>query len=115
MAATGWVMDPATGGRFGVTVLAEGHSFVVQRSDGTRQSFDPERLRPLERQRGTEVYALRGAEGWRLGLTSISDPLVEARLPEFSLGTKGARNRHLMPVMLLAVVIGAFGAVVAPF
>ena len=115
MSVSGWIMDPASGGRHEVTVETQGHSLVLCRDDGKRQSFDPERLRPLERRGATEIYTLKDMRGFRLGLTCIDDRMVEARLPEFPLGTKGGRNRSLLPVMLGAAAIGVIGAVVVPF
>ena len=106
MAAKGWLYDAGSGARHQVVVEAQGHSLVVRREDGTAQSFDPEKLRPVERRRGAEVYALAGVEGWRLGLTELDDRLVEARLPEFDEPPAGAPKRVFLYV-LLAVAIAA--------
>ncbi|MGB3721226.1 MAG: hypothetical protein WA979_00215 [Pacificimonas sp.] len=108
MATTGWIFDPDTGGRHNVRIEVRGAQFVIEAERLPPRTINPETLYPVERQRGAEVYAMTGVAGWRLGLTQIDDPLVEARLPEFTLDEAAAARRGPLLWMILAfLVMGA--------
>lgn len=88
MPATGWLLDNVTGMRRSATVEVNGGHFVIRADGLDPQMVDPMLLRHVEMQRGQEVYALAGVEGWRLGFRKIDDPLIEARLPEIRAASK---------------------------
>ncbi len=110
MAVTGWVFDPNTGARHAARIEVRGAQFIIETDDLPPQTVNPEKLKPVEKRRGTEIYALHGVTGWRLGLTDIDDRLIEARLPEFTLGAPaGKRGGGLVWLAVLALIGAGVG------
>ncbi|MGB7406611.1 MAG: hypothetical protein WA906_13050, partial [Pacificimonas sp.] len=107
MPVTGWLYDGSTAARRAATVEVRGQSLVIHAEGLAPQTINPEALRPVEKRRDTEVYALKGVEGWRLGLTEIDDRLVEARLPEFEIYGKVVDKVGLPKFIVIAAVISA--------
>ena len=108
MGAEGWIIDPESGARHSVAVSMQGQSFIVDRDDGRRQGFSPAALFPIEMREGAEIYGLTGSDRFRLGLTHVRDPLIEARLPPFSIPGRGGLWRF-RALLLIAATMGAAG------
>ena len=112
MAVEGWMYEHGSGERHWVAVEARGGSLILSSDTGTARTIDPARLYPVERRRQAEVYALRDKPGFRLGLPNIDDPMVEAQLPEFTIGRdeKRADGWLLWILLVVAVLTSAAGA-----
>lgn len=113
MAVSGWHYDGVTAARRSVTVEVRGARLAIFAEGLEPQLVEPELLRPVEKRRDAEVYALDDVEGWRLGLTEIDDALVEARLPEFEI--YGSTIDRIGLPKFLAVAGAISAAVIALF
>ncbi|MEE4351062.1 MAG: hypothetical protein V2J26_12615 [Pacificimonas sp.] len=103
--------DPDSGTKQGVAVSAQGGSLVLSPDRGSPKSINPEALYPVQKQRGTEIYALRGTRGFRLGVVELNDRLVESRLPDFpERGVSGHFHPGFLAFVALAMV-GVMGVI----